>query len=50
MLAPSNGHIIWQTFTVTDAQLAQGSTGAGIWSTPAFDPKLGLIYADTGNN
>ncbi len=50
MLDPKDGHIIWQTFTISDAEFAQGSTGAGIWATPAYDPKLGLLYAGTGNN
>jgi uncharacterized protein (TIGR03118 family) len=50
LLDPNNGQIIWQTLTVTDAQFAQGSTGAGIWSTPAYDPATKIIYAPTGNN
>jgi uncharacterized protein (TIGR03118 family) len=50
MLDPSDGHIIWQTFTISDSDYAKGATGAGIWSTPAYDSKLGLLYDGTGNN
>jgi glucose dehydrogenase len=50
LLDPHNGHIIWQTYTISDADYAKGATGAAIWSTPAYDPALGLIYAGTGNN
>jgi uncharacterized protein (TIGR03118 family) len=50
LLDPKDGHVIWMTRTITDAQKAAGSTGAAIWSTPAYDPALGLIYAGTGNN
>ncbi len=50
LLDPHNGHIIWQTYTISDADYKAGATGAAIWSTPAYDPKLGLIYAGTGNN
>src|SRR5262249_52450010 len=50
MLDPEDGHVIWQTYTISDAQRAQGATGAAIWSTPAFDPETHLIYAGTGNN
>jgi uncharacterized protein (TIGR03118 family) len=50
LLDPHNGNIIWQTYTISDADFKAGATGAAIWSTPAYDPKLGLIYAGTGNN
>jgi uncharacterized protein (TIGR03118 family) len=50
LLDPHTGNIIWQTFTISNADFANGATGAAIWSTPSYDPKLGLIYAGTGNN
>ena len=50
LLDPHNGHIIWQTFTVSDADYARGANGAAIWSTPAYDPATNIIYATTGNN
>jgi uncharacterized protein (TIGR03118 family) len=50
LLDPDTGHVIWQTYTVTDAQFAAGSTGAAIWSTPTYDPASNTIYAGTGNN
>jgi|GEM_PF-3469757 len=50
LLDPNDGDIIWKTLTVTDAEFAQGATGAAIWSTPTYDPSTHLIYAPTGNN
>jgi uncharacterized protein (TIGR03118 family) len=50
LLDPATGHLIWQTYTVTDAELAAGVTGAAVWSTPAYDPTTNIIYAGTGNN
>src|SRR5262249_47092378 len=37
LLDPQDGSVVWQTFTVTPAQAAQGATGASIWTTPVFD-------------
>jgi polyvinyl alcohol dehydrogenase (cytochrome) len=40
------GRLVWQTPMVPD-----GYTGAAIWSsTPAIDPKRGMVYITTGNN
>jgi uncharacterized protein (TIGR03118 family) len=58
LLNPKNGHVIWQTYTVTDQDFDNGNgvTGAAIWSTPAYDSTKskahpdGIIYAGTGNN
>jgi uncharacterized protein (TIGR03118 family) len=50
LLNPDDGHVIWQTYTISDAEKANGATGAAIWSTPAYDPATHLIYAGTGNN
>jgi uncharacterized protein (TIGR03118 family) len=58
LLNPTNGSVIWQTYTVTDADFDNGNgvTGAAVWSTPAYDPTSsrahpdGIIYAGTGNN
>ncbi len=50
LLNPENGHIIWQTFTITDQERAAGASGSSIWSTPTYDPGRNLIYATTGNN
>ena len=47
---PSDGRVIWQTYTVTQAELAQGATGADVWSTPAYDERSGMLYVATGNN
>ncbi len=40
------GKVIWQT-----PMLPKGYTGGAIWSsTPAIDPKRGVVYITTGNN
>jgi polyvinyl alcohol dehydrogenase (cytochrome) len=45
LLNPTNGRVLWQTYTV-----APGATGAAIWSTPSYDPVSNFIFAGTGNN
>jgi polyvinyl alcohol dehydrogenase (cytochrome) len=50
LLDPKNGHVYWQTYTVSDVELAAGAAGAGVWATPTFDEESSLIYFDTGNN
>jgi polyvinyl alcohol dehydrogenase (cytochrome) len=50
LLDPTNGHVVWQTFTITDAQSAAGASGAGVWSTPTYDATTGILYVTTGNN
>jgi polyvinyl alcohol dehydrogenase (cytochrome) len=47
---PRDGHVVWQTYTITDADFALGGSGASVWSTPTYDRKLGLIYVGTGQN
>src|SRR5262245_39599769 len=55
LLNPSDGHIVWQTFTVGTPTFQPeftkfGPSGATIWSTPAYDRASNTIYATTGNN
>jgi polyvinyl alcohol dehydrogenase (cytochrome) len=50
LLDPSDGHLVWQTYTVSGAESQQGASGAGIWSTPTYDPDSNTIYVTTGNN
>jgi polyvinyl alcohol dehydrogenase (cytochrome) len=50
LLDPADGHIIWQTFTISPADSAAGAAGAPIWSTPTYDPATNTIYTTTGNN
>jgi polyvinyl alcohol dehydrogenase (cytochrome) len=50
LLDPKDGSVVWQTFTVSDADYANGATGASIWTTPVFDAESNTIYAGTGNN
>lgn len=49
-IAPDTGDVVWQTFTISTAEITQGSSGAGIWSTPSYDPATGLISVSTGNS
>jgi polyvinyl alcohol dehydrogenase (cytochrome) len=50
LLDPASGGVVWQTYTVTDAEFAAGASGAGVWSTPTYDPQAGILYVTTGNN
>jgi polyvinyl alcohol dehydrogenase (cytochrome) len=50
MLDPANGHVVWQTYFISDAESAAGSSGAAVWGTPTYDHESGLIYVSTGNN
>jgi polyvinyl alcohol dehydrogenase (cytochrome) len=50
MFNPETGQVVWQTKMVSDAQAAQGSSGAAVWSTPTYDANLGLLFVTTGNN
>ncbi len=50
LLDPADGHVVWQTFTISDAQSAAGSSGAPIWSSPTYDRATNTIFATTGNN
>jgi polyvinyl alcohol dehydrogenase (cytochrome) len=50
LLNPTDGEVYWQTYTLSDTELAAGAAGAGVWATPTFDQKSNLIYFATGNN
>ena len=50
LLDPSTGHMIWQTYTITDAEAAAGASGATVWSTPTYDRQTHTLYVTTGNN
>jgi polyvinyl alcohol dehydrogenase (cytochrome) len=56
----ASGKRLWQTYTIQDppqpttkskvgTQL-HGPSGAGVWSSPTFDEKTGLLYIATGDN
>jgi polyvinyl alcohol dehydrogenase (cytochrome) len=59
-LDAATGKKIWQTFTIPDAPKPTrknaagtqqyGPSGAGVWSTPTIDEKLGVLYVATGDN
>lgn len=59
-LDAATGKKIWQTFTIPEAAKPtrksatgiqqHGPSGAGIWSTPTIDEKLGVLYVSTGDN
>jgi polyvinyl alcohol dehydrogenase (cytochrome) len=56
----ATGKTIWQAFTIPEAAKPTrksatgtqqyGPSGAGIWSTPTIDEKLGVLYVATGDN
>lgn len=50
LIDPKDGAVVWQTHFITPAESASGASGAPVWSTPTYDPHLGLIYTTTGNN
>ena len=50
LIDPVKGKILWQTNTISPAELAAGSSGATVWSTPTYDAQLNLIFVTTGNN
>ena len=47
---PVTGKLRWQTYLISEAEAAAGSSGAAVWSTPTYDPELDLIFVSTGNN
>lgn len=59
-LDAATGKKLWQTFTISEAAKPTrktsvgtqqyGPSGAGIWSTPTIDEKLGVLYVATGDN
>jgi polyvinyl alcohol dehydrogenase (cytochrome) len=59
-LKAATGEQVWKTFTIpeparqTEKNKAgvqmYGPSGAGIWSTPTFDPQNNALYVATGNN
>jgi outer membrane protein assembly factor BamB len=50
LLDPSDGEIVWQTFTVTDAEHAAGASGATVWGAPAYDRASNTLFVGTSNN
>jgi polyvinyl alcohol dehydrogenase (cytochrome) len=50
LLDPSDGRVVWQTYTVSDAESAAGASGAGVWSTPTYDRPSNTLYVTSGNN
>jgi polyvinyl alcohol dehydrogenase (cytochrome) len=49
LLDPSNGQILWQTYTIPAAAYTAGWRGASVWSIPTYDPDSNLLYVSTGN-
>lgn len=59
-LDAGTGEKLWQTFTIAEAAKPTiespagtqqyGPSGAGIWSTPTIDERLGVLYVATGDN
>jgi polyvinyl alcohol dehydrogenase (cytochrome) len=55
-LDAATGKQIWKTYTIASAAQPipgtnfNGPSGAGIWSSPTVDEKLGRLYVATGDN
>ena len=59
-LDATTGKTLWQTFTIPTAAQPTGKSaagkrklgpsGAGVWSSPTIDEKLGVLYVATGDN
>jgi len=49
-LDPDTGNVVWQTYVIPEAEQMEGSSGAGVWSTPTYDAETGYVYAATGNS
>lgn len=50
-LDAGSGALVWKVATTgDDGGYCQGGAGVGVWSTPAFDRELGLMYIGTGQN
>jgi polyvinyl alcohol dehydrogenase (cytochrome) len=50
LLNPASGQVVWQTYTITDAESAAGAAGATVWSTLTYDARTHTLYVTTGNN
>jgi polyvinyl alcohol dehydrogenase (cytochrome) len=49
LLDPTDGHVIWQTYTIPQAAYDAGWRGASVWSTPTYDRATNTLYITTGN-
>lgn len=58
-LNAATGEVVWQTYTMPEAQIIgknnsgtnrYGPAGAAIWSAVTVDPKRNVVYAATGNS
>jgi polyvinyl alcohol dehydrogenase (cytochrome) len=50
LLDPTNGAIVWQTFTISPAESAAGASGATVWCTPTYDKASNTLFVGTSNN
>ncbi len=49
LIDAATGQIVKTTPTISPADQAQGYSGGGLWSTPAFDPATQYLYWGAGN-
>jgi outer membrane protein assembly factor BamB len=50
LLDPETGEVLWQTYTISDAENAAGASGATVWSTPTYDRASNTLFVGTSNN
>jgi glucose dehydrogenase len=49
LIDAATGALVKTTPTVSPADQANGYSGGGLWSTPAYDPSTGYLYWGAGN-
>lgn len=49
LIDADTGKLVKRTYTIDEKSVKEGYSGAGIWSTPAFDTRADLAYAGTSN-
>jgi glucose dehydrogenase/cytochrome c5 len=49
-LDAETGKLLWRTFVIGGPADDPKTGGGGVWTTVSLDPKLGLVYAVTGND
>ena len=50
LLSPTDGSVKWQTYMISNTELSNGSSGAGVWGSPSYDAESESLYVTTGNN
>jgi polyvinyl alcohol dehydrogenase (cytochrome) len=49
LLDATNGNILFESTTISKADLEEGYSGGGVWGTPTIDPATKYLYVGTSN-